>query len=77
MVSPAAAASVSSVVRTAPCVWTSSMTGWPASDSLWMCARRYHEERCQKRLAAASASPCVASRPALVACQGAAEESSG
>ena len=34
-------------------------------------------ERCQKRLAAASASPCVASRPAFVACHGAAGESSG
>ena len=77
MVSPAAAASVRSVVRTAPCVGTSSMSGWPASDSLWMCARRYQEERCQNRLAAASASPCVASRPSFVACHGAAEESSG
>ena len=34
-------------------------------------ARRYHEERCQNRLAAASASPWVASRPSVVACQGA------
>ena len=46
------------------------MSGWPASDSLWMFARRYQEERCQKRLAAASASPCVASRPSFVACHG-------
>ena len=37
------------------------MTGWPASDSLRMLARRYHDERCQKRLAAASASAWVAS----------------
>ena len=28
------------------------MTGWSASDSLRMLARRYHDERCQKRLAA-------------------------
>ena len=46
------------------------MIGCPASDSLWMFARRYHEERCQKRLAAASASPCVASSEAFVACHG-------
>jgi hypothetical protein len=37
------------------------MTRWPASDSLRILARRYHEERCQNRLAAASASACVAS----------------
>ena len=37
------------------------MTGWSASDSLRMLARRYHDERCQKRLAAASASDWVAS----------------
>ena len=37
------------------------MTGWSASDSSRMLARRYHDERCQKRLAAASASACVAS----------------
>ena len=37
------------------------MTGWPASDSLRMLARRYHDERCQNRLAAASASAWVAS----------------
>ena len=75
--SPAAAASVSSVVSTAPWVERSSMSGWPASDSVWMFARRYHEERCQNRLAAASASAWVASRPSFVACHGAAEESSG
>ena len=46
------------------------MIGWPASDSLWMFARRYHEERCQNRLAAASASDCVASSEPLVACHG-------
>ena len=77
MVSPAAAASVRSEVRTAPWVARSSMSGWPARDSLWIFARRYQEERCQNRLAAASASPCVASRPSLVACQGAAAASSG
>ena len=32
-----------------------------------MLARRYHDERCQKRLAAASASACVASRRSSVA----------
>ena len=37
------------------------MTIWSASDSLRMLARRYHDERCQNRLAAASASACVAS----------------
>ena len=37
------------------------MTGWPASDLLRMLARRYHDERCQNRLAAASASAWVAS----------------
>ena len=41
------------------------MIGWPASDSLWMFARRYHEERCQNRLAAASASAWVASSALL------------
>ena len=55
----------------------SSRSGWPAIGWLWMLARRYHEERCQNRLAAASASPCVASSPAAVASQGAAEASSG
>ena len=44
------------------------MIGWPASDSLWMLARRYHEERCQNRLAAASASDWVASSEPFVAC---------
>ena len=53
------------------------MRGWPARLSLWMFARRYHEERCQNRFAAASASPWVASRPSFVACHGAADESSG
>jgi hypothetical protein len=77
MVSPAAAASVRSEVRTEPWVAMSSMTGWPARDSLWILARRYQEDRCQNRLAAASASPCVASRPSLVACQGAAAASPG
>src|SRR6478735_2609586 len=51
-----------SSVYTAPCVGTSSTTGWSAIDSARMLARRYHDERCQKRLAAASASVCVASR---------------
>ena len=37
------------------------MTAWPASDLLRMLARRYHDARCQKRLAAASASAWVAS----------------
>ena len=46
------------------------MTGWPASDSLWMLARRYHDERCQNRLAAASASAWVASSRSSVACPG-------
>ena len=32
------------------------MTGWSAIDSARMLARRYHDDRCQKRLAAASAS---------------------
>ena len=59
-----------SVVRTAPWAETSSMIGWPASDSLWMLARRYHEERCQKRFAAASASAWVASSASGVACHG-------
>ncbi len=68
--SPASAASVRSVVMTAPWAETSSMIGWPARDSLWMAARRYHEDRCQNRLAAASASPWVASSEAFVACQG-------
>ena len=35
------------------------MTGWPASDSARMLARRYHDDRCQNRLAAASASTWV------------------
>ena len=48
------------------------MSGWPARGSLWIFARRYQEERCQNRLASASAWPCVTSRPSLVACQGAA-----
>src|SRR6476661_6665764 len=43
------------------------MTGWSASDSLRMLARRYHDDRCQKRLAAASASDCVASSRSLLA----------
>ncbi len=77
MVSPAAAASVSSVVRTAPWVARSSMSGWPARGSLWIFARRYQEERCQNRFASASAWPCVTSRPSFVACQGAAAASSG
>ena len=45
------------------------MTGWPASDSLRMLARRYHDERCQNRLAAASASAWVASSCASSAAQ--------
>ena len=49
------------------------MTAWPARLSLWMFARRYHDDRCQNRLAAASASPWVASRPSLDACHGAAD----
>ena len=68
--SAAASASVSSTVRTAPWVDIWSMTGWPASDSLWIDARRYHDERCQKRLAAASASVWVASSRSAVAAQG-------
>ena len=43
------------------------MTGWSASDSLRMLARRYHDERCQNRFAAASASAWVASRRSSVA----------
>ena len=68
--SAAASASVSSTVITAPWVGSWSITGWPASDSLWIDARRYHEERCQKRLAAASASAWVASSRSAVAAQG-------
>ena len=56
---------------------TSSMSGWPASDSLWMFARRYQEERCQNRFAAASASAWVASRRSFVACHGGAAGSTG
>ena len=41
-------------------------SGWPASGSLRMLARRYHDERCQNRLAAASASAWVASRRSVV-----------
>ena len=67
--SPAAAASTSSSVATAPCVLSSSISGWPASGSLRMLARRYHDERCQKRFAAASASSCVASSRSSVAAQ--------
>src|SRR5450759_3909409 len=69
--SPAAFASTSASVNTAPCCGTSSMSAWPASGRLWMSARRYHDERCQKRLAAASASPWVASRRSAVARYGA------
>ena len=69
MTSPAAAASTSSSVVTAPWVGASSMSGWPASDLLRMLARRYHDERCQKRLAAASASAWVASSRSSVAAQ--------
>ena len=43
------------------------MTGCSASDSLRMLARRYHDERCQNRLAAASASAWVASSRSSVA----------
>ncbi len=47
------------------------MTGCSASDSLRMLARRYHDDRCQKRLAAASASDWVASsRSSLAAHDG-------
>jgi hypothetical protein len=67
MTSPAAFASTSTSVRTAPCCDTSSMSAWPASGRLWTSARRYHDERCQKRLAAASASACVASMRSAVA----------
>ena len=42
-----------------------------------MLARRYHEERCQNRLAAASASAWVASSRSGDACHGACDESSG
>ena len=45
------------------------MTGWSASDSFRMLARRYHDERCQNRFAAASASACVASSRSSVAAQ--------
>ncbi len=48
-------------MRTAPCWETSSISACPACGRLWMSARRYHDERCQKRLAAASASAWVAS----------------
>ena len=47
----------------------SSMTGWSASESLRMLARRYHDDRCQNRLAAASASDCVASSRSSLAAQ--------
>ena len=53
------------------------MRGWPASGSLWMWARRYQDERCQKLLAAASASDWVALSPSFVACHGAAASSFG
>ena len=52
-----------------PASAASSMTAWPASDSLRMLARRYHDDRCQKRLADASASDWVASRPSSSASQ--------
>ena len=58
---------MSSSVRTAPCVEGRRRRGWPASDSLRMLARRYHDERCQNRLAAGSASAWVASRRSFVA----------
>src|SRR5437667_184959 len=45
------------------------MIGWPASDSLRMLARRYHDERCQNRFAAASASTWVAASRSSVAAQ--------
>ena len=45
------------------------MTIWSASDSFRMLARRYHDERCQNRLAAASASACVASSRSSSAAQ--------
>jgi hypothetical protein len=77
MASPAAAASVISLVITAPWVDVSSIKGWPASGLLRMLARRYHEERCQKRLAAASASSWVASRRSAVAAHGGASMSLG
>src|SRR5664279_559276 len=47
------------------------MSAWPASGRLWTSARRYHDERCQKRLAAASASAWVASMRSAVARYGA------
>ncbi len=46
------------------------MTGWPASDWFRMLARRYHDERCQKLLAAWSASDWVASSRSSVAAHG-------
>ncbi len=55
----------------APCCDTSSISAWPACGRLWMSARRYHDERCQKRLAAASASAWVASSRAASARYGA------
>ena len=45
------------------------MTGCSAIDSARMLARRYHDDRCQNRLAAASASTCVASSRSSVAAQ--------
>ena len=46
------------------------MTGWPARDWLRMLARRYQDERCQNRLAAASASDWVESSWSSSAAQG-------
>ena len=53
--------------RPRPGSLSSSISGWPASDWLRMLARRYHDERCQKRFAAASASAWVASSRSSVA----------
>src|SRR5215210_5967383 len=49
------------------------MTACPASDSAWMLARRYHDDRCQNRFAAASASSCVASSRSAPAAHGGAK----
>ena len=53
--------------RPRPGCVSSSISGWPASGWLRMLARRYHDERCQNRLAAASASAWVASSRSSVA----------
>ena len=66
-----ATSSPSAMRKTAPCVGTTSMTICPARDSFRMLARRYHDERCQNRRAAASASRWVSSSRTRSAAQGA------